>query len=70
MNILPCPFCGGNGITVHEKGSFWTGTRYIPTSYEILHWCPNVPGDIQNIPIRMISRTEEGAIVKWNRRAP
>lgn len=56
-NLKPCPFCGGDGVSVTDA------TRFLGV-WNLIHRCPVIG------PVSLQRETREGAISVWNTRAP
>lgn len=69
MELIPCPFCGGDNVTVKQDEVFLSGTKlwYIKHEASHLKCVLTTAFGIWHSPIKFTTR--EKAIEAWNRRA-
>jgi hypothetical protein len=68
IQLLPCPFCGGNNSQIRANGKMWNGGGFgAPASISIMHWCEPIDGQPSR-PIERVGRDLPSAILAWNTR--
>lgn len=65
IELSPCPFCG-EGETLIDEKTYWTGMRSEITHVEIKHWCNK--GTIEGAHLTIKGKTRELAVNRWNTR--